>query len=167
MTKKVDDDAALAALPNVRFRTAYDKDTHIRIVQEFAKPERTKPEFKDSCDVNKIVNQFMRTGNADLLNQAKGMYLDLSTLPDNYQDALNLVIRARDAFDTLPAEVRAGFNNDVSAFLAAAHENPDAVFGAPKPTDEESAKATTAAPGNPDPSPAPPEAKTDGVAPPA
>lgn len=94
---------------------------------------RTKQEFKDQCDVNKIWAQYVKTGRLDLLNKAQGFYADLSTMPQSYQESLNLVIKARETFDSLPADIRNLFGNDVQAFLEVADRDPDALFDVLKP----------------------------------
>lgn len=123
MTKKTD----------IHFRTPYDGH-HLRVVNEFKNPSRTKQEFRDECDPNHIVAAFTRTGNLDLINKSKGMFLDLTELPVSYQESLNLVIRAREAFDALPAARRAEFDNDVNQFLQTAYHDPDTAFRSIDPT---------------------------------
>jgi len=116
-----------------RFRSAYD-GLHVREFVTFDPDgERTKQEFKDQCDVNKIVANFTRTGRLDQLDAAQGMFLDISEGPQTYQDSLNLVIKARTAFDALPSDVRAIFGNDVQNFMYHSHHNPEALFEALKP----------------------------------
>lgn len=90
--------------------------------------KRTKDEFKDDCDVNKIWANYVRTGRLDQLQKAKGFYADLTNVPQTYQESLNLVIRTRETFEALPADIRNAFGNSVDAFLLAAHENPDGLF---------------------------------------
>ena len=116
------------------FRTPYTQ--HIRVVKRFQKPTATKQEFKEECNVNKIVANFLRTGNMELINKSKGQFLDLTQLPVSFHEALNLVSDATQAFMLLPSELREKYGNDVSSFLAAAYENPDEVFSAPpRPAD--------------------------------
>lgn len=71
---------------------------------------RTQQHFKDETDINNILRQFNVTG---LLPQ-KAMsprYGDFTGVGD-YQTALNQVIAAEGEFMTLPAQLRAKFNND-------------------------------------------------------
>lgn len=78
-------------------------------------PSLTKQADAESCDINNIVAQYLRTG---LLPQhpRSGFYADLSSLPD-YQSALQIVIDAQNAFDELPADLRARFANDPATFV--------------------------------------------------
>lgn len=66
--------------------------------------------FAHECDINNILRNFERTG---MLPDSRGQaqYLDVSELTD-YQSALNSVLYAQEAFDSLPAKVRERFAND-------------------------------------------------------
>lgn len=81
-------------------------------------PSMTKQSFAAECDINNILRQYKKTGMISHINAqaSKGMYLDLPAEVD-FQTALNTVIRAEEAFDTLPARLRARFNNDPAEFL--------------------------------------------------
>jgi phage internal scaffolding protein len=70
----------------------------------------TQQHFKDECDINNILRQFNVTG---LLPEAplSPRYGDFTGISD-YQTALNQVIAAEDEFMSLPANIRARFNND-------------------------------------------------------
>lgn len=88
-------------------------------------PTMTKQSFKDECDINNILSQYRRTGVLTHIraNASAGVYTDLPSEVD-YQAALHTVMAAADAFDSLPAKVRARFNNDPEQFLAA-FRDPD------------------------------------------
>lgn len=85
----------------------------------FTPPGRTKQSFVDQCDINNIVRQFTKTGQFSHLsaNLAKGTYSDLPD-PIEFQDSMNLVIEAENAFNSLTAKVRSRFGNDPAEFLA-------------------------------------------------
>lgn len=82
-------------------------------------PSMTKQSFKEECDINNIVKRFELTGVIDHLNQKarEGVYTDLPD-PLDFQGALELVREAQDAFNSLPADIRARFQNDPEAFLS-------------------------------------------------
>lgn len=85
-------------------------------------------QFKDETDINNILRQFNVTG---LLPQApiSPRYGDFSGITD-YHAALNAVIAAEDEFMTLPAQMRARFDNDPAAlieFLADENNRDEAV----------------------------------------
>lgn len=81
-------------------------------------PSMTKQEFKDQCDINKIVKEFTITGQISHISAkaAQGAFLDLPKDLD-YQTSLNTIIAAEDAFMALPAKVRDRFGNDPTEFL--------------------------------------------------
>lgn len=95
----------------------------------------TKQEFKDLCDVNKIVANFTRPDQIKAFIDANRAYLavaqgiDVSELPQNYHEALNLINATENAFWELPAEHREAYGNDPMRFLEAAAKSPDLVFG--------------------------------------
>lgn len=82
---------------------------------------RTKQAHKDECDVNKIVKRFEKTGVLAHTAATQAAYGDFS--PIEYRDAVEIVMKADNAFYELPARVRARFGNDPQAFLEAC-ENP-------------------------------------------
>ncbi|AZL82850.1 internal scaffolding protein [Apis mellifera associated microvirus 9] len=112
-----------------RFRSAYDHLRDVSYASPVGELSRTKQEFADSVDVNKIVAHFTRTGRLENVRTANAKFADMSQLPGSYHESLNLVVAAREAFDALPSDIRRHFGNDVQEFLRAAHDNPDAVFG--------------------------------------
>lgn len=84
--------------------------------------------FKDECDVNRILKKYQKTGLIDHVSRYQGNYSDLAEVPD-FQDAMNAVIAANVAFDTLPSSIRKRFGNDPIEFLDFVHDpaNGDAL----------------------------------------
>jgi phage internal scaffolding protein len=84
----------------------------------FTPPSRTKQQFVAECDINNILKQYKLTGQVRHISAkaAQGSYTDLPD-PIDFQDAMNMVIRAEDSFATLPAHVRARFGNSPEQFL--------------------------------------------------
>lgn len=78
---------------------------------------RAKQSFKDECDINVIMKKYEATGLIDHVNTHQGHYADVLEVPD-YQSALNSVMSAQNAFMSLPAAIRAQFENDPGQFLA-------------------------------------------------
>ena len=74
--------------------------------------------FADDCDINHIMEQFTRTGDEELLNRAKGIYVDVSDLPDNWPDVLNIINRGKEEFSKMPPEFKELFGNDFAQFAA-------------------------------------------------
>lgn len=94
-------------------KSRYDASVPSRI--EFKGPGRVKPEFKDSCDINNILSKYLNTG-VLRTTLKQPLYGDVSDVT-SYQDAINLVMDAKDQFDSLPALVRKRFENDPARFL--------------------------------------------------
>lgn len=79
---------------------------------------RTQQHFKEECDINGIMKKFERTGMLEHVNEFHGNYGDFTELPVSYHDAIDQVLAAQDMFMTVPAKVRALFDNDPGQFLA-------------------------------------------------
>ncbi len=74
-------------------------------------PKMTKQSFKQECDINYIVNHWMKHG--ELLHTGSRVpprYGDFSNATD-YQTAVNQVSEAKRQFDLLPAKIRERFDN--------------------------------------------------------
>lgn len=82
-------------------------------------PSMAKQEFKRECDVNNIVKHFSPRHMSQLaaLAAANGRFEDLPDQLD-YQDSLNLIRDAEQAFMALPSKVRDRFGQDPAEFLA-------------------------------------------------
>lgn len=65
---------------------------------------RTKQEFRDECDINRILSKFQRTGAMQHFAKYAPAYGDFNAC--DYQTAQNILLRARKMFDALPSNVR-------------------------------------------------------------
>lgn len=88
----------------------------MRLKKIFSKPSMTKQSFKDECDINKIMKKFERTGAITHYAKYGAEYGDATQI--ELQDALNVVARADEMFEELPAAIRKRFSNDPGEFLA-------------------------------------------------
>ena len=75
----------------------------------------TQQHQKDQADINYIIEQFNVTGILPT-GPVSPQYGDFSGISD-YQSALNAVIDAQDEFMSLPANLRARFENDPSNLI--------------------------------------------------
>lgn len=91
---------------------------HPRVLANTGERSRTKQAHKDECDINNIVAQYQRTGIIQHVHRARGTFEDLPD-PISFQEGMNQVIQAQEAFAQLPSKVRDYFGNDPSRFLAA------------------------------------------------
>ena len=90
---------------------------------------RTRQEFAAECDINRIVAR-IGAGLAAPAVCPSPVFQDVSTIPDNLQDALELVRSSSELFASLPAKVRDRFANNPSqlfAFVADASNREEAV----------------------------------------
>lgn len=75
----------------------------------------THQSFKDDADINVIVERF-GIGQPVASGAEVPTFDDFSSVVD-YHTAMNLVARANEAFDGLPANVRSRFHNDPGRFI--------------------------------------------------
>jgi phage internal scaffolding protein len=76
----------------------------------------------DDCDVNRIVDRFMKTGVLPGVDVER-VYGDFSS-PTDFHEAMNVVARGMEQFESLDAKIRKRFNNDPGKFLEFVHD-PD------------------------------------------
>lgn len=93
------------------------KDQRKKEILDKCKMRLTKQSHKDECDINVIVARYKKTGQFPLNLSNPGVYGDFSGI-GQYQDALEVVLRANEQFDRLPAELRKRFGQDVEKYLA-------------------------------------------------
>jgi len=96
------------------FRKPYGPPVKVKL--DTGESPLVQKHFKRECDINHIMAKYQKTGLISHVAQFNGDYQDLTDVP-TYQDALNKVITANEAFNTLPSSVRKRFNNDPAAFL--------------------------------------------------
>lgn len=87
------------------------EDGRLRVRTINEEPSLAQQQFKEECDINNIVKKFHNTGEFLNMTSKTGVYADFSEIQD-YQTMLHTVMAAEDAFNALPAQVRAKFRND-------------------------------------------------------
>lgn len=100
---------------------------HDRVQIDFEDaPMMTKQSFQKECNINEIMSKFDKTGLLEHLNNHQGDYGNFLGFED-YHTSVNRVIEANEAFMTIPAAVRAKFQNDPAKFMEFAQneENTD------------------------------------------
>ena len=73
--------------------------------------------YADSCDMKLIVSRYM-SGDMTALNRVQGIYTDITDMPTNLHEALELIDKAHTDFFTLPLEIRQKFDNSVDNFIS-------------------------------------------------
>ena len=87
-----------------------------RVRKNFMQPSLTKQSFQKECNINNLMAKYQKTGLHAHVNRHQGNYGDFMQATD-YHTAMNQIIAAGDAFNTVPAEIRAKFENDPGKFL--------------------------------------------------
>lgn len=100
----------------MKFKTIYNYKSPKGIVNKSA--SMTQAQFQDECDINKIMDRYMRTGclSDPLSRMRPGTYGDFTEMGD-YMENMNKIIQAREMFDALPAKVRERFGNNPGAMI--------------------------------------------------
>lgn len=76
---------------------------------------RTQQSFAEEVDINTIARRFGLTGQMPE-NVPQILQGDFTEVVD-FQDAMSLIVSARESFDAMPAAVRTRFDNDPGKFL--------------------------------------------------
>ena len=85
----------------------------------FKDPSATLQSFKDDADINCIIARYENTGvlvDPTVPVSRTPEFGDFSDMPD-YQTAQNVIIAAKNAFDSLSSKIRERFNNDPAAYF--------------------------------------------------
>lgn len=95
----------------------YDHDGNIELVETGKTyiPDLIDAD-RESCDINNIIKKFVN-GDTTVLQQRNGFYGDVSEIPTNYAEMLNLINKATDEFNRLPLEVKEKYDFDVNKFI--------------------------------------------------
>lgn len=73
--------------------------------------------FADSVDINVLITRFTN-GDKEALLQRAGAYIDVSSMPSNLHEFIALSDQVSSLFNTLPAAVKAKFDNNVLTFTS-------------------------------------------------
>lgn len=99
---------------------------HGKIYQPEYGPSRTKQSFKDSADINKILERAQIQGSlAHVEKYPQAVYGEFSQEAD-LLTSMQRIEKAKQIFSELPAEVRKDFKNDALAFVTwAGQQTPE------------------------------------------
>lgn len=76
----------------------------------------TKQAMKDECDINKIMAKYERQGIITHVAKREAYFADVSEVPD-FAMAISVVEKASEMFMSLPAKLRARFDNDPAKYV--------------------------------------------------
>jgi len=82
---------------------------------KFTQPTLTQQHSKDQVDINNIMKRYIKTGVLDHVAKYQPQYRDNNAT--DYQESMNIVIKADEMFSELPSQARKHFDNDPAAFL--------------------------------------------------
>lgn len=102
----------------MKFASRYSV-TGVKSGIKFVDPSATLQSFKNDADINCIIARYENTGvlvDPTVPVSRTPEFGDFSEMP-SYQDAQNVIIAARNAFDALPSKIRERFNNDPAAYF--------------------------------------------------
>lgn len=72
--------------------------------------------YEDSVNVNKIIERYM-AGDDSALDRAKAFYADVTKVPKNFAQIIDLNNRAQNAFLQLPSDLQELYGNSYIEFL--------------------------------------------------
>ncbi len=98
----------------LKFISAYGPKTKYRTSMD-GQETRTHQSGKDECDINKIMDKYVKTGTLDHQKE-HGENYGFATSIDLHQ-ALSTIELANSMFNDLPSSIRTKFENDPGKFL--------------------------------------------------
>lgn len=77
------------------------------------------PEIQSYAEECKIENIIARAaaGDANALNQRQAFYADVTDTPRDLAEAQNQILKLKNGFNTLPAEIKEKFDNSIEQFV--------------------------------------------------
>lgn len=112
-------------METIKFRTEYnyDRDEVSKETALYCKDgSKTRQEFLDDANINVIVERF-GIGHEMPLNTVPPQTGDFTNIPD-FRGAQDLIRKAQEVFASLPAKIRAKFDNDPAKYIDF-FEDPD------------------------------------------
>lgn len=128
----------------MKFHTAFDRPRAAGLSFENVN-SRTKQQFKDEADINRLVSRYIKTGSFGQTGTRPPQFGDFVGI--DYTSMQNQIVHAQEQFAALPSEVRRRFANDPGNLLA--------FLADPRNQDEAVRLGLAAAPAAPAPVPAP------------
>lgn len=74
-------------------------------------------ESREECEIERIIQRAVM-GDYNALNQANGVYADITGMPKSIAEAQQMIINMKEDFEHLPKDVRAKFENNAEMYVA-------------------------------------------------
>lgn len=109
------------SVPGNRYQITYHMEIDENGVEDL-KPDGQTDLYQEiqshesSVDLELILERY-RNGDVNALERAQAMYADISDVPIDMRDLLNLNIRAREYFETLDPEYKQIYGNDYTKYI--------------------------------------------------
>lgn len=108
-------------IPTSKVVGYFDAKTEVKTVVKLtsknsSKETLTNQSFKNTCDINCILQRFRKTGVIDHVAKYEPQYGELSNI--DFETAFNNVKAIEETFDRLPKKIRENFHNKPENFLA-------------------------------------------------
>lgn len=103
------------------YQEVLDKEgkTKLKVIEKVNVYEKIQ-ESKDSVILANLLETYKLKVNENNLTKLDETVLDLTNLPENLSETLNLIDNAKLVFDQTPGEIKSFFNNNFSEFLQGA-----------------------------------------------
>ena len=75
-------------------------------------PSKTQQQFKEECDVNNILRNYVSTGVLTHVNEREPIYGDFTEVPKDYGEMINLIHESEEKFASLPSDIRKRFDEN-------------------------------------------------------
>lgn len=100
-----------------RFFTRFDPPPSVNFT--FSKPSLTEQSHRKECNINCIIDRYKKTGILGGIDQAREMFFGDFSEVGSFHDVQNIIVDAREKFNSLPSNIREAFGNDPARLLDA------------------------------------------------
>jgi len=84
----------------------------------FKRPSLVKKQFADECDLGKIVQRFIKTGELPNVHVKQPLpFQDISAAPEDFQAAMEFKVTASNMFEAEPQEIKDLFQGSVERYM--------------------------------------------------
>lgn len=77
----------------------------------------TEQSHKAECDINTILNRYLKTGLLDHSKKAAARYGDFCGIGEGFAQTMNLVAQAQEIFESVPSYIRTRFDNNPAEYM--------------------------------------------------